>query len=186
MTTSNHKKQFTTLDLAYMAIGAVLIAVCAWITIPAAVPFTMQTFAVLFVLCALGGKRGTVSVLLYILLGAVGIPVFSGFGAGVGVLLGSTGGYIVGFVLAGLLYWLITGLASDKLWIRALAMLAGLAACYALGTVWFMVVYTRAKGAVSLGTVLSWCVIPFILPDLIKMALALLVANRVEAALKLR
>ena len=59
-------------DLVYMALGAVLIALCSWITVPAAVPFTMQTFAVFFILSALGGKRGTVTILVYIALGAAG------------------------------------------------------------------------------------------------------------------
>ena len=60
-------------DLVYMALGAVLIALCSWITVPAAVPFTMQTFAVFFILSALGGKQGTVTILVYIALGAVGV-----------------------------------------------------------------------------------------------------------------
>ena len=76
-----------TLDLAYMALGAVVIAVCSWISIPAAVPFTMQTFAVFFVLLFLGGRRGTGSILVYVLLGAVGMPVFAQFTSGLGVLL---------------------------------------------------------------------------------------------------
>ena len=93
-------------QLAYAAVGAVLIAVCSWISIPAAVPFTLQTFAVFFVLSLLGGKLGTLSILVYILLGAAGIPVFAGFSAGLGVLLGSTGGYIAGFLILGLLVFM--------------------------------------------------------------------------------
>ena len=97
-------------NLVYMALGAVLIALCSWITIPTAVPFTMQTFAVFFILSALGGKQGTVTILVYIALGAVGIPVFSQFGAGPGVLLGNTGCYILGFLAMGIFYWGITAL----------------------------------------------------------------------------
>ena len=67
------------LDLVYMAIGAVIITVCSWISIPSAVPFTLQTFAVFLIVALLGGKRGTISILVYILLGAVGVPVFSGY-----------------------------------------------------------------------------------------------------------
>ena len=63
------QKNFRTIDLAYMALGAVFIAICSWISIPAAVPFTMQTFAAFFVLSALGGKRGTITILTYIFLG---------------------------------------------------------------------------------------------------------------------
>ena len=114
-------------NLVYMALGAVLIALCSWITVPAAVPFTMQTFAVFFILSALGGKRGTVTILVYIALGAAGVPVFSQFGAGPGVLLGNTGGYILGFLAMGLTYWGITALLGETRKIRFLGLLlAGL------------------------------------------------------------
>ncbi len=79
---SNRQK---TLDMVYIAIFAVIIAVCSWISVPMVVPFTLQTF----------GKRGTLSVLIYVLLGAVGVPVFAGFSSGVGTLFGVTGGYIM-------------------------------------------------------------------------------------------
>ena len=167
-----------TIDMVYSALFAVLIAVCAWITVPMGhVPFTMQTFGVFCTLGMLGGKRGTLSVLVYILLGAVGVPVFSGFGGGLGVLLNTTGGYIIGFLAAALLYWLATGLCGRKLWSMALGMVLGLLACYAFGTAWFMVVYARTSGAVGLATALGWCVTPYIVPDLVKIALALFMAQ---------
>ena len=96
--------RFRVVDLTYMAVCAALIAICAWITVPAAVPFTLQTFAIFFVLSLLGGKRGTIAILVYILLGAVGLPVFSGFNGGLGALLGTTGGYIFGFLFIGLIF----------------------------------------------------------------------------------
>ncbi len=184
-TAAKKKPSFRTEDLAYMAIGAALTAVCSWITVPSAVPFTLQTFAVFMVLGLLGGRRGTVSILLYILLGAVGLPVFSGFRGGPGILLGNTGGYIAGFLLSGLIYWALQRFAAKGVWAEALVLLAGLLACYASGTAWFMAVYTRTQGAVTPGTVLSWCVIPFILPDLAKLALALLLTGRLRRALRL-
>lgn len=180
------KKNFRTIDLVYIAFGAVLIAICSWISIPTAVPFTMQTFAIFFVLSAFGGKRGTVAIILYILLGVVGIPVFSQFTAGIGILLGSTGGYIVGFIFMGLIYWLLVCLFGKKLWVEVLAMVIGLAVCYAFGTVWFMIVYAGSNGPVGLAMVLSWCVIPFIIPDLIKLGLALTLARRLSPVLKLQ
>ena len=85
-------KKISTVDLIYIAFGAALITICSWISIPTVVPFTLQTFAVFCVLSILGGKRGTLSILVYILLGTVGIPVFSGFKSGAAVLLGTTGG----------------------------------------------------------------------------------------------
>ncbi len=172
------KKQFRVTDLAYMAVCAALIAVCAWITVPAAVPFTLQTFGVFYILGILGGKRGTVSVLVYILLGAVGIPVFSGFNGGIGALFGTTGGYILGFIFVGLIYWAAEHLFGTKPAVRILAMVIGLAVCYTFGTAWFMLVYARRSGAIGLGTALSWCVLPFIFPDLVKMGLAVLLSER--------
>ena len=119
MTTSQTAApRFRTLDLAYIALFAVLMAVCAWITIPLPKPlvqFTMQTFAMFMALTVLGGRRGLYTMLVYLLLGAVGIPVFSGFRGGIGVLLDTTGGYIIGFVAAALLYWLVAAKCGDSL-----------------------------------------------------------------------
>ena len=180
------KKNFKTIDLVYIALGAVLITICSWISIPTVVPFTLQTFAVFFVLSALGGKRGTITILVYVLLGAIGVPVFAQFTAGLGILLGNTGGYIIGFIFMGLTYWLIVEFFGKKRWIKIISMLIGIVVLYSFGTAWFMVVYTQSNGAVSLATVLTWCVIPFIIPDLIKLGLALTLARRLSPVLKSR
>ena len=156
-------KRFDTRDITYIALGAVLIAVCSWIGIPTTVPFTMQTFAVFCVLSLLGGRRGTLAIVVYLL----------------GVLLGTTGGYIVGFLFTGLIYMLAEKLFGRRLWAQALALILGLAVCYGFGTAWFMLVYARANGAVGVMTALGWCVFPFVIPDLAKLALALLAARRI-------
>ena len=176
--TETAKRKYETIDLAYMALGAVLTAV---------VPFTMQTFAVFLVLLILGGKRGTMTIVVYVLLGAVGLPVFSQFGAGIGVLLGSTGGYILGFIFMGLTYRLVTGAAgrsrSGKVrWTEAAALVLGLLVLYAFGTAWYMFMYARTQGGAGLMSVLLLCVIPFVIPDLIKLALALALARRLAPA----
>ncbi|MBR6359058.1 MAG: biotin transporter BioY [Lachnospiraceae bacterium] len=179
-------------NMVFIAMMAAIMAVCAWITIPAAVPFTLQTFAVFLAICVLGGKNGTIAVLVYILLGAVGLPVFSGFKGGIGVLLGNTGGYIIGFLFSALVMWLLEGVFGRKLSGKSkgvaiaaefVTMLIGLIVCYAFGTAWFMVVYTRSKGALSLLTCLGWCVFPFIIPDVIKIVLALFIGRRVKKAI---
>lgn len=185
--TETAKRKYETVDLAYMALGAVLIALCSWISIPAVVPFTMQTFAVFLVLLILGGRRGTMTIVVYVLLGAVGLPVFSQFGAGIGVLLGSTGGYILGFIFMGLTYRLVTGAAgrsrSGKVrWTEAAALVLGLLILYAFGTAWYMFMYARTQGGAGLMSVLLLCVIPFVIPDLIKLALALALARRLAPA----
>ena len=173
-----------TLDLVYIAIGAALIAICSWISIPTAVPFTLQTFAVFAVLSILGGRRGTISVTVYILMGAVGLPVFAGFKGGIGVLFGNTGGYILGFLLTGLIYILFQKLFGQKDLTDIIALILGLIVCYAFGTAWFMHLYLKNTGEVGLMTVLSWCVFPFIIPDLIKLALAFVISRRVKGVIK--
>ncbi len=172
------------LDMVYIAISAALIAICSWISIPTAVPFTLQTFAVFFVLLLLGGERGTIATLVYVLLGAVGVPVFAGFSGGIGILLGSTGGYIIGFLFVGLIYILFEKFFKKNIVMKIVALVLGLAVCYAFGTAWFMHVYIKNSGEVGLLTVLGWCVFPFIIPDLIKMALAVVVAKRIEPVIK--
>ena len=174
------KKSLSALKMAYISLGAVLIALCSWISVPATVPFTLQTFAVLLVCDLLGGRWGLVSVLLYLLLGAVGFPVFSGFSGGLGHLLGMTGGYILGFVLSALVMALMQRLLPRRRVFTLLSMALGLLACYAFGTLWFVKVYGDTKGPITLLTALSKCVFPFIVPDLAKLALALWAGKRLE------
>lgn len=162
-----------TLDLTYIALAAALIVICSWICIPSLVmPFTLQTFAVCLIAGILGAKRGALAVIVYLCMAAAGFPVFSGFRGGPGALFGTTGGYAVGFIFTAL----ITGAAAErsgrKIPILAVSMAAGIAACYAFGTFWYMLVYTNGSGAAGAAAVLSQCVFPFIIPDIIKIALA--------------
>lgn len=167
-----------TYDIVYIGIFAVLIAICSWISIPTMVPFTLQTFGVFLAVGVLGGRRGSLAVLVFVLLGVIGIPVFSGFTGGIGILLNNTGGYIIGFIFSALLMWGMEKILGRKTWALALSMVLGLVVCYAFGTVWFMVVYARNAGAVGVATVLSWCVLPFVIPDLIKIIFALGLSKR--------
>ncbi len=183
--TQTAKPRMKTIDMVYVAMFAVLMAICSWISIPMTIPFTLQTFGVFLAVGVLGGKRGSLSILIFILLGAIGLPVFAGFSGGVGVLLGSTGGYIIGFIFSALLMWLIEFLFGRKLLVLGISMVLGLIVCYAFGTAWFMVVYSRASGAIGLVTALGWCVFPYIIPDIVKIALALLLTKRLRAVLKL-
>lgn len=180
-TTTNSRNR--TYDVVYIGMFAVIIAICSWIAIPMAVPFTLQTFAIFLAVGVLGGRRGTLAVLVYVLLGAVGVPVFAGFTGGIGVLLGSTGGYIVGFLVSALVMWGMEKVIGRKTWALAVQMVIGLLVCYAFGTVWFMQVYARETGAIGIGTVLAWCVIPFIVPDLLKVGLALILSKRLSGIL---
>ena len=97
--------------------------------------------------------------------------------------IAETGGYIAGFLLTGLIYWLFTRLLGQKTAVRVLGLLTGLLTLYAFGTLWYLAVYARTQGSAGLFTVLSWCVFPFVVPDLIKLELALLLARRLAPAL---
>ena len=157
-------------DLALVLGGAALIALLSQLEIPLKpVPITLQTLAVLLVGAALGWRRGALAVLAYLAAGAAGLPVFSGGGAGLATLLGPTGGYLAGFVLAAALVgWLSERLALDRTpWGTALAMLAGNLAIYALGLPWLAQV-TGLHGHALFGAGLT----PFLLGDLLKLLLA--------------
>lgn len=173
-----------TFDMVYIAVFAVLIAVCSWISIPTVVPFTLQTFAIFLAVGVLGGRRGTMAIVIYLLLGAVGIPVFAGFSSGIGAILGNTGGYLIGFVFAGLMMWAMEALLGKRLWVLGLSMLLGMVVYYVFGTIWFMIVYAKNSGPIGLTAVLSWCVIPFIIPDLAKSALALFMTKQLSRVIK--
>lgn len=174
----------TARDVAYIGLFTALLAVCSFVTVPTVVPFTLQTLAVFLALGILGGKRGTLAILCYILLGMIGLPVFSGFRGGFGVIFGTTGGYIVGFLFTGLLYWGIEKLFGKSFIVMVISMILGAVVYFAFGTAWFMVVYMNQTGPIGLGSVLGTCVLPFILPDLAKITVASLLSYKLKDKIK--
>ena len=183
---TKRKEKLTVSDLTKIALLAALIAVSAWITIPfPPISFTLQIFAVYAALFLLGGKRGVLAILLYLAIGAVGVPVFSGFRGGIGVLLGVTGGYLVGFLVAGLVFAAVTARGRETPFFLTLGIVLSLLSCYAFGTAWYMVLYLTSTGPVTLGSVLMACVVPFLLPDAVKILLAYLVATAVKKSMKM-
>lgn len=170
-----------TRDMALCALFAALLAICAWLVIPIGdVPFTLQTFGVFAALGLLGGKRGTIAIAVYLLLGAVGAPVFAGFKGGIGALLGVTGGYLVSYLFMGLIVIAAEKLFGDRTIVFLIAGVIALIVCYAFGTAWFVVAYARTAGPISWAAALGKCVLPFVLPDLAKLALAVLLRDRVK------
>lgn len=174
-----------TYDMVYIGVFVVLIAICSWISIPIVVPVTLQTFAIFLAVAVLGGKLGTMAVVVYMLLGAIGIPVFSGFMGGIGRLLGNTGGYMIGFIFSSLFMWAVERGFGRKTWVLAVSMVLGLGICYLFGTVWFMIVYAGNSGTIGLTTVLGYCVFPFIIPDLVKLALVLFLRRRIAEVVRI-
>ena len=170
----NALKKLNTRDIAYIALAVALNAVCAFITVPATVPFTLQVFGVFFTLEYLGGKRGAIAVWLYLLFGAVGLPVFSGFRGGFSVLLSATGGFIMAFAAVALLYFILSFFKTPR-WSHYVLAAVSLALIYFGGSAWF--VYMMGG---TIKHALLVCVVPFILPDVVKIVLAFLLSARLN------
>ena len=154
---------------------ASLMAVCAWISIPVPpIAVTLQTFGVLMALGVLGGKWGTIAVLLYLFMGMAGLPVFSGFQGGAAVLLGPTGGFLWGFLLGGIVYRM-----TEKLGKFPASVLCQLT-CYFCGCIWFR----YWAGGVGFGAAVLTCVVPYLIPDGLKLWLAWHLSGRIGRQLK--
>ena len=175
-------KKSAIFDMVCVSMMAAFIAVCSWITIPFVVPFTLQTFGVFLAFKILGGKLGTISIALYIFLGAIGCPVFHNFHSGIYHIIGPTGGYIIGFLASGITY---IALNKIKIFIpKILILLFSLLPCYLFGTAWFSFVYIK-NVSINIIYVISICVVPFIIPDIFKILLADLVGEKLKKFLKL-
>ena len=158
-------------NMTQAALMAALMAICAWIAIPVPpVSFTLQTLGLCLCLGLLGGKWGGIGVLLYLLLGAVGLPVFSGFRGGIGALLGPTGGFLLGFALAGPVYGLLERVTTLG------AMVAAVAVSYLCGCLWYPI---YAPGT-SWQTAFFLCALPYLPGELVKLPLALGLCRRIQ------
>ncbi len=182
-------------DLCYIAMFAAVIAVCSQLAVNVSeIPYTLQTLAVCVAAGFLGWKLGTLSVLVYILLGICGIPVFAGFKNFYALIGGASAGYVIGFIFTALL----VGIVSDhlhkigdrsknktvgqivQLLLLAAAMLVGVAVCYCFGTLWFMLIYKGSATADNLQAALTYCVYPYVWADVIKIAIAAILVNRLK------
>lgn len=186
-------------DICYVALFAAVLAVCSWIAIPISeISITLQTMGVCMAAGFLGWKRGTLCILVYILLGVCCVPVFSGFKNFYALIGSASAGYVIGFIFTAL----IVGFTADRLHligdrftdkvksqilqlvILAAAMIIGVAVCYVFGTLWYLLIY---KGSVTIGNLqiaLAFCVYPYLLPDLIKIVVATVLVNRLKRFVK--
>lgn len=179
-------KKITVTQITYVGLFVSLIAICSWISIPFALPFTMQTFAIVTTVALLDVKLSMITISVYICLGALGLPIFSGAKGGLGVLLGLTGGYIIGFVFTILVTGIILNIFGRKVISMFIAMILGIIVCYVFGTIWFMVIYAQTVGTIDLYTALSMCVFPFIIPDICKILIAIPFTKRISKFVKVQ
>jgi biotin transport system substrate-specific component len=167
--------------LTHTALGAALMAAGAFIAIPlpfTPVPVTLQTLSVFLVAAAFGPWRGMMAVTVYLLLGLAGAPVFAHMTGGPGILLGPTGGYLIGFIpLAGITGWL--SLHAKSIWRRSAAMVCGAAVLYVFGTAWLMV-----STGLTLTAALGAAVVPFLAPEIVKIAAAAYAAPYIQQVLR--
>ncbi|WP_100065358.1 biotin transporter BioY [Miniphocaeibacter massiliensis] len=174
-----------TKDLTFISIFIAIITICSWISIPITIPFTLQTFAVFVTVDLLGTKRGFLAILLYILLGIIGLPVFSNFKGGVSSIIGPTGGYILGFLFTAIVMGILIEILPKRNISLIFSMVLSLLVCYVFGTMWFMFFYTKSSGSITIFKALSLCVFPFIIPDFVKIGLASIIIIKLKNKINL-
>ena len=172
-----------TKDMTLIAVMAALICVAGPLSIAIGpIPLSLASFAVYLAGAILGWKRGTLAVAIYLLIGLVGVPVFSGFSGGFQKLIGVTGGYLVGYLPCALITGLCAGEPNAQkprpVWMLPIGMALGTVALYVIGTAWFML-QTQNTLAAAMGM----CVLPFLLGDGLKIVAASVIAVPVRKAL---
>lgn len=179
MQNERKQKTFTARNLCYGALGTTLFCVGSFVAVPVGtIPFTLQVFAFCFVACFLGVKLSLLSTVAYLTLGAIGVPVFSGFTGGVDKLMTYTGGFLIGFLP---FVWIVSSFAkSRKFWTRFFGSAVALLVFYTIGVVWFCIVGYNAVTIEGIISALSVCVLPFILADVMKIFLAIWLAEKLK------
>ena len=165
------EKKLTTYQMAVTALMSAVMCVLGPLTVPiGAVPISLANFVICLTAWLLGPKFGTLSVAVYLCIGLIGVPVFSGYGAGLAKLAGPTGGYLVGYLLLALIGGLFIEKSNGNPVVSGIGLVLGDAACYVLGTAWFVF-----QMQCELGYALSVCVYPFIALDLAKIVVSCVV-----------
>ncbi len=177
--TMETEKKFSITQIAVIGVMTAVICILAPFSLPIGpVPISFTNLAIYIALYVLGMKRGTISYLIYLLIGLVGVPVFSGFTGGPQKLFGPTGGYLIGFIPMAVIAGIVIDKCMKKWYFCLLAMIAGTWVCYLFGTAWLAFQANMTfKAALAAG------VIPFIIEDLIKMVLALLIGPQIHKQL---
>ncbi|HEX2925234.1 MAG TPA: biotin transporter BioY [Ruminiclostridium sp.] len=162
------KKRSNISQMAIIGVIAAVICILGPLSIPiGVVPVSFTNLAIYFALYTLGMKKGTVSYIVYMLIGLVGIPVFSGFSGGPAKIIGPTGGYLIGFIFMAMIGGFFINKFIDKWYLCFAGMVLGTAVCYVFGTAWL-----AHQAHMSLGAAFSVGVIPFLPGDLVKILIA--------------
>lgn len=165
-------------DMVYIGLSAAMICICAWMSIPlpSGIPVSLQTFAVFASVGLLGTYRAIAAVTVYLILGSLGVPVFSGFRGGVDMLVGTTGGYLLGLLAAVLVSGGLIRVTSRIHGGDIISMFCGQLVCYVSGGIWYVFVYAPSETGLAVSLLVT--TIPFLLPDVLKIFLASSVSKR--------
>ena len=173
-------KKLTTYQMAVTALMAAVLCVLGPLSVPiGAIPISLSNFVICLAAWLLGARFGTLSVAIYLAIGLVGVPVFSGYGAGIAKLAGPTGGYLVGYLLMAFIGGLFIEKSKGQPVVSAVGLILGDAACYVLGTAWFVF-----QMKCELGYALAVCVYPFIVWDLAKIVVTCLLGTLLRKRLE--
>lgn len=175
------EKKTKTYNLILCGLMAAILCVLAPIAIPTTIPITIGIFVVFIMTYILEYKYSFISCMIYILLGVVGLPVFSGYQGGVSKVVGPTGGYIIGYLFIALICGYINNRCYSNKILQTLGMVIGLVICYSVGTLWF-----AYQQNMDFCKSLMICVIPFIIGDVCKIAGALIVGNLLRKRIHVR
>ena len=184
MVKNNKSNLFSVRSMVFIAVFAAIICIASpfSIPLPGLIPISLATFAIYLTGAMLGWKRGMFATLVYILIGTVGLPVFTGFSGGFAKLFGVTGGYIIGYIPLVILTGLFADKFADKKRLAPVGMIVGMilgtAALYTFGTIWYMI-YTGA----NIVSALMGCVVPFLIGDMIKIVCSTLIAVPLKSRL---
>ncbi len=169
-------------NITAVSLFAATISVCSFMALP--LPYggyiTMQTFGIFLSLFMLGGVKGSLAIFVYLLLGAVGAPVFAGFRGGFSCFLEANGGFLIGFLLIGLSYIFFEKIFPARTWGKIVGLSVGLLLCYLLGAWFFARLYINNGTPIGFLSALLIAVLPYVLPDAIKLYLAYFLWRRLK------
>ncbi len=170
--------KITTKNIILCALFAALTAILSQISIPlpfTPVPINLAMVSVFIAGGLLEAKMGAISQLVYVIIGAIGVPVFASFTGGFGIIVGPTGGYIIGYIIATIIVGVIVKKLGDSVYSYAVAMTVGILGCYFVGTAWFM--YITQSGLIE---ALLMCVVPFLIGDILKIILSAFLVKKLK------
>lgn len=171
------KQKMTTYQMTQIGLMTAVTCILGPLSIqlPGGIPLSLTNLVIYLTVFLLGWKKGTISYVLYMLLGMIGLPVFSGFSGGVGKVAGPTGGYIIGFIFLALISGYFVEKFPGKRGIYVVGMILGCIVDYILGTAWFI-----AQTHMAIGAALAACVFPFLIGDGLKIVLAAIVGPSIR------